>query len=311
MKYVLSIFGVVFLFAVVRLLRALGNVHACARTGRVDRLRQLLAKDPDLINAQTDEGETPVHQAAKYGQLETLRFLLERGGAVNAKSKQGVTPLHLAAGFGELKTVKFLLEKGAEVDPKEETGMTPIMAAQAQNHQEIVEVLKKSGANADAIPPIADFGGGHLMAPIANDDPLMVLANKKARETLPTLRDLFKEHPHDTMVKFPFVTDSGQTEHLWAELIALRSDAFKARVKTLPVTHAGKFQKIQERPLDDLEDWQVELRDGRIRGGYGFQVVFYRTKEKLGQLPPAAAAHEGRFVDHDISALLREAETVA
>jgi uncharacterized protein YegJ (DUF2314 family) len=305
---VLSVVGIVLLLAVVRLLRGLSDVHVCARTGRLDRLRRLLAENPELVRAQTDEGETPVHQAAKYGQLETLRFLLEQGGDVNARSKQGVTALHFAAGFGELETVKLLLEKGAEADPKEETGITPIMAAQAQSHQEIVELLKNAGANAEAAPPIANFGGGHLMAPIADGDPLMALAVKKARATLPTLRELFREHPNDAMVKFAFLADSGQTEHLWAELISLGSGEFKARVKTLPMTHAGKFQKLQERPLDDLEDWQVELPDGRIRGGYGFQVVFHRTRERVGQLPKEMAAHEGRFVDHDVSALIREAQ---
>jgi hypothetical protein len=278
MIYVVAIVGVVVLLVVVRYVVALGSVHACARTGRVDRLRRLLEKNPELIKAQNGDGETPVHQAAKYGELEALRFLLARGGDVRAKSKQGVTPLHLAAAFGE-----------------------------AQNHLEVVEVLKSAGANPDAMPAFADFGGGHFLAPIASDDPLMRLATKKARDALPTLRELFKEHPRDTMVKLAFVTDAGETEHLSAELIALDGDRFKARIKTPPVTHTGKLAKVQERSLNDLEDWQVELRDGRIRGGYGFQVVFHRIKEKLGQLPPELAPQEARFIDHDVSALLREA----
>ena len=307
MIWVLAIAGAVVLLAVVRVLLSLGDVHACARTGRVDRLRRLLEKNPELVKAQTSEGETPVHQAAKYGELEALRFLLAHGGDVQAKSKQGVTPLHLAAAFGELETVKVLLDSGAEVDPKEETGMTPIMAAQAQNHPEIVELLKQAGADADAVPAMADFGGGHFMTPIAPDDPLMSLATKKAREALPALRELFQERPRDTMVKLAFVTDAGETEHLWGELLVLDGDSFKALVKTPPVTHQGKFQNVQERPLRDLEDWQVELRDGRIRGGFGFQVLFHRTKEKLGQLPSEMAAHERRFIDHDLAALLREA----
>jgi uncharacterized protein YegJ (DUF2314 family) len=62
----------------------------------------------------------------------------------------------------------------------------------------------------------------------------------------------------------------------------------------------------RQHPVSDIEDWQVQLRDGRIRGGFGYQVMFYRTKEKLGQLPRELAAHQERFVDHDIEALLGE-----
>lgn len=307
MTSLLVIAGGVLLFVVVRFLRANRSVHACARTGRVARLRELLVEEPALIQARNPEGETPMHQAAKYGELEALRFLIAQGGDVNASANQGVTPLHLAAGFGELETVKLLLEQGAEVDPKEAHGMTPIMAAQAQDHRAVIEVLRSAGANAEAVPPLADLGGEHFLAAIADDDPLMRLATTKARAALPLLRALFEEHPRDAMVKFAFASDSGQTEHLWADLIELGGDTFKARVKTLPVTHRGPFQRTQARSVIEIEDWQVELRDGQIRGGFGFQVVFHRTQERSGQLPSDAAAHAGRFVDHDIATLLHEA----
>lgn len=307
MKYILAVAGVVILFMVIRFVRALGDVHACARTGRVDRLRGLLSKSPELIKAVNSEGETPVHQAAKYGEMEALRFLIEQGGDVNAKTTQGVTPLHLAAGFGELEVVKYLLEKVAEVDPKEKTGMTPINAAQAGNHQAIIDVLKQAGANPDSVPAVGQLGGSHFVAPIADDDPLMIKATQKARQALPTLRQLFKELPRNTMVKFAFQTDSGQTEHLWGDLLELDDEKFKVRVRTPPARHKGKFEKVQQRAVSEIEDWQVEQRDGRIRGGYGYQVVFHRTKEQIGQLPKELADHEGRFIDHDIGALLQEA----
>ena len=51
-------------------------------------------------------------------------------------------------------------------------------------------------------------------------------------------------------------------------------------------------------PLQELEDWTVELRDGTIRGGFGYRVVFQRTRERLGRLPDDLARHESRYVDH-------------
>jgi len=278
------------------------------REGRKGRsLRDLLAKNPEMLEKRDGEGETPAHHAAKYGELEALRCLVELGADTDAKTNQGATPLHFAAAFGELEIVTFLLSKGAAADPREETGVTPIMAAQAQNHVEVVEVLKRAGANADAAPAMIDLGGGHFVTPVADDDPLMLLAIKKARDELPTLRELFKEYPRGTLVKFACDTDSGQTEHVWAELIELGQETFRARVKTLPVTHQGDFQSVQARSVTEIEDWQVELRKGQIRGGYGFQVAFHRAKEQLGRLPEEYARHEARFIDHDVAALLRDA----
>ncbi len=306
MKYVLMTAGIVVVFIIVRIFRRFGDVHACARAGWVGRLRKLLAREPELIKAVNSDGETPVHQAARSNEMEALRFLVQQGGDINARANQGVTPLHLAAAFGGLEAVAYLLENGAEVDAKEETGMTPIMGAQAGNHQAIIEVLEKAGANADAVPPVADFGAGHFVQPISDSDPLMLKATEKARQALPTLRQLFRELPRNTMVKFAFETGSGQTEHLWGDLLELTDQTFKVRVKTPLVTHNGKVERVQQHLVGEIEDWQVEQLDGHIRGGYGFQVFFHRMKEQLGRLPKDIARHQGRFLDHDIAALLRE-----
>lgn len=297
MKLVLFIVVSAVVMVVVKLLEARRDVHACARTGAVKRLRALLKKDPALIRALTAEGETPVHQAAKYDQIEALRFLIAQGGEVNARSKRGVTPLHLAAAFGELEAVKLLLEKGAEVDPKEETGMTPIMAAQAGGHPAVVEALRQAGADAEAVPPVMDMGGGHFWMPVANDDPLLLLATQKARESLPTLRQLFKQFPRDSMVKFAFRSGDGPDEHLWGVLLELTEATFKARVVTPPVAGSAKVQDVRQGAVSQIEDWQVELADGRIRGGFSTLVAFSRTKEQLGRLPEEMAKHEARFID--------------
>ncbi len=295
------------LMVVSKLLAARRDVHACARTGAVKRLRALLEKTPALVKAVNAQGETPVHQAAKYNAVEALRLLVEQGGDVNARAKRGETPLHLAAAFGALEAVKTLLEKGAEVDPKEATGVTPIMGAQVGSHQEVVDMLRRAGADAEAVPPVVDLGGGHFWAPIATDDPLLAKAAERARQTLPTLRQLFKELPRDAMVKFAFEAEGGQVEHVWGDLLELTEETFKVRVRAPPTTAGAKLEKVQRRAVREIEDWQVQQKDGRIRGGFTTLVAFLRTKEKLGRLPEAMAAHEGRYVNHPLADWASEA----
>jgi len=306
MKWVLVGFAAIVAFLVVKFVRALGDIHACAGTGRAEKILELLAKNPKLLRATNSEGEIPVHQAAKYGQIEALKLLLDKGSDINAKTPQGVTPLHLAANFGELEAVKLLLERGAEPDPKEETGMTPIMAAQGGNHQEIIKLLKAAGADDTAVPAYGQMGGNHFVSPMSDSAPLMLKATEKARATLDTLRSLYKQSPRDAMVKVPFRTDSGNLEHLWGEVVDLTSEKVRVRIRTMPNSHNSKFEKVQERPIADIEDWQFQQRDGSIRGGFGYQVLFLRMREKTGGLPRQWAENEKRFVDHDVSALSGE-----
>lgn len=43
-------------------------------------------------------------------------MLLEHGGSLTATTKKGFTPLHLAAKYGNLNVAKLLLQKDAPVD---------------------------------------------------------------------------------------------------------------------------------------------------------------------------------------------------
>ena len=40
------------------------TVHAAARLGMIDRLRQLVAQDPAVVSARGGDGQTPLHFAS-------------------------------------------------------------------------------------------------------------------------------------------------------------------------------------------------------------------------------------------------------
>jgi hypothetical protein len=61
---------------------ALVDVHAAARLGLFDRLRQLISTDPALVHARGGDGQTPLHFAAS---IEIAEFLLRHGADINAR----------------------------------------------------------------------------------------------------------------------------------------------------------------------------------------------------------------------------------
>lgn len=48
--------------------------------------------------------------------LQVASVLLEHGASLNATTKKGFTPLHLAAKYGNIKVAKLLLQKDVDVD---------------------------------------------------------------------------------------------------------------------------------------------------------------------------------------------------
>ena len=81
----------------------------------------------------------PLHEAAKKGDVEAVKTLLESGADVQAKEKKkGWTALHWAAYKGHGAVVTALLEYGADVNAKKKDGRTPRDVAKNNN---IIQLL--------------------------------------------------------------------------------------------------------------------------------------------------------------------------
>jgi uncharacterized protein len=64
---------------------------------------------------------------------------------VNCRSDQGASPLEEAAGNGFLDFAKLLVEKGADVNQKDDKGKTPLAIAIQYKQTEIAKLLRDHG----------------------------------------------------------------------------------------------------------------------------------------------------------------------
>jgi uncharacterized protein YegJ (DUF2314 family) len=127
---------------------------------------------------------------------------------------------------------------------------------------------------------------------ISNDDPLMKEATERARATVSTVRELLPGRPQNCYVKIPFQTSSGAIEHIWAGLISLDDTAITCQILSRPVHHQGDLPSPYSCPASAMEDWQVQMPDNTIRGGYTMRVMFQRAKERYGDRMPKELTEE-------------------
>jgi hypothetical protein len=113
---------------------------------------------------------------------------------------------------------------------------------------------------------------------IAADDPEMIAARQRARDTLDGSRRLFDAGAAEAGVKVPVSSSSGTIEFMIGDLVELTDVYVKIQFRGKPVTHSGAFQPIQSFPLREIADWFVVLPTGKIRGGFTQRVHFDRLR---------------------------------
>src|SRR6218665_1206667 len=82
------------------------------------------------------KGFTPLHMAAKYGNINVARLLIDRKAPIDAQGKNNVTPLHCAAHYDHPNIALLLLEKRADPHAIAKNGYTPLHIAARKNQMD-------------------------------------------------------------------------------------------------------------------------------------------------------------------------------
>mmetsp|Transcript_12130 Transcript_12130/g.36978 ORF Transcript_12130/g.36978 Transcript_12130/m.36978 type:complete len:860 (+) Transcript_12130:144-2723(+) len=85
-----------------------------------------------------------IDHAAK-GRLNKVKECVRSGVNINFSDYDHRCALHLAAAEGQLEVVKYLLEKGALLNVKDRWGVTPLDEADKKMHRDVCDVLEAAG----------------------------------------------------------------------------------------------------------------------------------------------------------------------
>jgi ankyrin repeat protein len=128
------------------------SLHQAAKDGDLEQVKSLIDKGAD-INAKDEKGQTPLHFAARHGYREVAKLLIAQGADVNASMTDAPwTPLLDAACTGQTQVVKLLLQHGAKVDAGDALGYTPLVYALWSKDEEGIKALISAGADINKRP---------------------------------------------------------------------------------------------------------------------------------------------------------------
>ena len=135
-------------------------LHLAAKKGQVEHLRRLLDCGEHVDTPSPDLCElkkTPLMLAARYNEEDVVDFLAERGASLDMQDAERYTVLHHAVMGGKSRNVLRLIELGADV--VEMFHERAVHLAAEHGHKDVVRVLLEHGASVncatdDGITPL-------------------------------------------------------------------------------------------------------------------------------------------------------------
>ncbi|KAK8750314.1 hypothetical protein OTU49_014774 [Cherax quadricarinatus] len=105
----------------------------------------------DLRDIDVDEldsnGFSPIMWAAYYGQLPTVKLLIQNRAKVNLEGEDGETALLLAASNGHHEIIKLLISFGADPNHVDHMGNSALMYAAHNDHSHCANELLDHGVD--------------------------------------------------------------------------------------------------------------------------------------------------------------------
>ncbi|MEO8676026.1 MAG: ankyrin repeat domain-containing protein [Casimicrobiaceae bacterium] len=105
------------------------SLFRALRTGAWDEAAARVATTPSLVNAEDEDGMTPLFHALRSRHYELARRWLERGADPNHLDHEGFAVIHDLAKRDETEPVDLLQHYGADLDRGTGMGFTPALLA--------------------------------------------------------------------------------------------------------------------------------------------------------------------------------------
>ena len=118
------------------------------KTLTTEQLKELLKKDPSIINSTDEKGETLLSYSLNKNQNELYDIIIN-SQALNLKykDKEGNSYLHLAVINQNEIMIKLLIKKGINLNMQNKAGDTALHIAYEYGNDSIIKILTHNGIN--------------------------------------------------------------------------------------------------------------------------------------------------------------------
>lgn len=121
--------------------------------GETTRILELLAADPQLLNADLGNGMTPLHYGVYYGNIPIVDYVLDRGVDPNLKDSRGLPPVWFSISGSRPAMLRKLIALGVDLSARNADGEDLLLRAARGSNVEVVAILLEHGFKVDGADP--------------------------------------------------------------------------------------------------------------------------------------------------------------
>jgi ankyrin repeat protein len=203
-----------------------------AKNGDREALRTLIQKKAD-VNAAEGDGSTALQWASYKDDLESADLLIRAGANVNASNDLGVTALWTASQNGNTALVKRLLDAGANPNLALLAGETPVMVASRSGYPKVVELLAAKGAHVN---------------------------ERGTRGQTALMWAVSQQHPEVVKVLLSHHADLSLRSEVWSDVMAVPPHGYLGYNKAVP--HGGETALMFAARVGDLASAKLLVAAG-------------------------------------------------
>jgi ankyrin repeat protein len=248
------------------------------------------------VTAAVSAANSPVADAARRGDVEAVKQLLQEGADVNAPLGDGMTALHWAAERGDAQLTHTLIYAGANVGAVTRVGQyTPLHIAARTGNPAVVKALLDSRSPVDARTSPSGATALHLAATSGNVDVITALLDAKA--------DVNAREPEWDQTPLIFAAAAGRTEAVKA-LLTRGADP-NAQSKAIDLGKEGQLDRAARQLQQKILDATVPKGQKPTASQLQASIQAARELLRSGKVPPpdpnARGGEERNFNPEEIN----------
>jgi ankyrin repeat protein len=143
------------------------SLHKTIADSTDEKVLKLVKDNPTLVHDMDESDCTALHYAARYGRIETTKWLIENKADVNTVSYNRFTPMHVVT---DAAVARLLIKAGANLKAKDAWSKTPLQNAAQMGRKDVCEAILASGYPADLTTALW-LGKRDLVKKMIKDNP--------------------------------------------------------------------------------------------------------------------------------------------